>query len=96
MVSDRAFFFHIYIPWRKILSLVPKSGSSVKVKCQGHSFQKNGCSWGISVSHAHVVLTLSSKHRETPSIESHGWTHGWDRQTDSRVPSPTCIHFVRM
>ena len=40
MVSDRAFIFHIYIyciPWGKTL-LVPKSGSSVKVKFQGHSF----------------------------------------------------------
>ena len=42
MVSDRAFIFHICIPWGKTLSLVPKSRSSieVKVKYQGDSFQK--------------------------------------------------------
>ena len=47
--------FHIYIPWDKTFSLEPKSRSSVKVKVkyQGHSFQKgkkNGCCGGISVS----------------------------------------------
>ena len=40
MVSDRAFIFYMYIPYGKTLSLVPKSTSSVKVKYQGHSFQK--------------------------------------------------------
>ena len=44
MVNDRAFIFHVYIPWGKALSLVLKSRSSVKVKYQGHSFRKNGCS----------------------------------------------------
>ena len=29
MVSDRACIFHIYIPWDKILSLVPKSSIHV-------------------------------------------------------------------
>ena len=44
MISDIAFIFHIYIPWGKVLSLVPKLRSSVKfkVKYQVHSFQKNG------------------------------------------------------
>ena len=42
MVGDGAFIFHIHIPCGKALSLVPKSTSSVKVKYQGHSFQKNG------------------------------------------------------
>ena len=28
MVSDRAFIFHVHIPWGKALSLVPKSMSS--------------------------------------------------------------------
>ena len=32
MVSHGAFIFHIYIPWGKTLSLVPKSRLSVKVK----------------------------------------------------------------
>ena len=59
MVSDRAFKFHIYIPWGKTLSLVPKSRSSVKVKVkyQGHSFKKNGSCGGegISVSQTQLV-----------------------------------------
>ena len=50
MVSDRAFIFHICIPWGKALSLVPKSRSSVKVKYQGHSFQNNGRCGGIGLS----------------------------------------------
>ena len=43
IASDSAFTFHIYIPWGKTLSLVPKSRSSVKVKVkyQGHRFWKN-------------------------------------------------------
>ena len=49
MVSDRAFIIDIYILWDKALSLVPKSRSSVKVKYQGHSFQKNGRCRGIWV-----------------------------------------------
>ena len=32
MVSDRAFIFHLYIPLGKILPLVPKLRSSVKIK----------------------------------------------------------------
>ena len=39
MVSDRASIFHIYIPWGKTLSLVPKSRSNIKVTV----FQKSGC-----------------------------------------------------
>ena len=44
MVSDRTCILHKYIPWGNIISLVPKSRSSVKVKVtyQGHSFRKNG------------------------------------------------------
>ena len=60
MVSDdTAFIFHIYIPWGKTLSLVPKSRSSikVKVKCQGHCFQKNGHCGVIRVSQTHLVTT---------------------------------------
>ena len=55
MVSDRAFIFHIYIPWDKALSLVPDSWSSfkVKVKHQDHSFRKQGrC---IRVSQTYLV-----------------------------------------
>ena len=40
MVSDTAFLFHLFVPWGKTLSLVPKSRSSVKVKYQGHSFRE--------------------------------------------------------
>ena len=58
MVSDRAFIFHIFIPWGKALSSVPKSRSSVKVKVkyQGHSFlKKNGRFGGIGVSQTHLA-----------------------------------------
>ena len=48
MVSDRAFIFHIYIPWGKIPSIAPKSRSSVKVKYQGHSSRKKNPLWGYS------------------------------------------------
>ena len=41
MVSGRAFIFHIYIPWGKTLSLVPKSKPSVKVKYKSHIFFLN-------------------------------------------------------
>ena len=55
MVSDTAFIF----PWGKTLSLIPKSRSSVKVKvkCQGHSFPKNGRYGVIHVSHTYLVST---------------------------------------
>ena len=57
MVSNRAFIFHIYIPWGKTLSLVPKPLSSVKVRYQGHSFRekKNGSCSCISVSQTEIV-----------------------------------------
>ena len=57
MVSDRVFIFHIYIPYGKSLSLVPKSRSSVKVrvKYQWHSLRKNGLCGGIGVSQTHLV-----------------------------------------
>ena len=62
MVNDRAFIFHIYIPWGKTLSLVPKSRSSVKVKVkyQGHSFRKKNEGGGIRVSQTHVVYLCIS------------------------------------
>ena len=59
MLSGRAFIFHIYIPWDKTLSLVPKSWSSVKVKIkyqgqfskkwplQGHSCFTNTSCFGL-------------------------------------------------
>ena len=49
MVTDKAFIFHIYIPWGKTLSLVPKSRSSVKVKVkyQGQNFQKKKKKWPL-------------------------------------------------
>ena len=59
MVSDRAFIFHIYISWGKALSFVPKSGSHVKVKYQGHRFGKNGRCGGIRVSQTHLVSLLT-------------------------------------
>ena len=68
MVGDRAFLFHIYVPWGKTISLAPKSRSPVKVKLkyQGHSFRKkkkNGHCGGICVSQTHlvhVILQLSA------------------------------------
>ena len=58
VVSDGAFIFHTYIPWVEPFSLVPKSSSSVKVKYQGHSFQKSGCCMGICVSQPHLVFII--------------------------------------
>ena len=60
MVSDRAFIFHKYIPLGKILFLVPKSRSSVKVsaKYQGHSFRekkKKPAVAGAFVFHKHIL-----------------------------------------
>ena len=57
MVSDRAFIFNIYIPLGITLSLVSKSKSSVKVKIkyQGHSFQKNSRCGGTCVSQTYLV-----------------------------------------
>ena len=68
MVSDRAFIFHIHIPWDKALSLVPKSRSSVKVKVkyQGYSFSKkwplqgHWCFTNIGVSQTHHVYLLEN------------------------------------
>ena len=39
MVSDRAFIFHIYIPWGKTLYSVPKSRSSVKANIKVRVFE---------------------------------------------------------
>ena len=60
MVSDRDFIFHVYIPWGKNHSLVPKSRSSVKVivKYQGHSFRKDGRCGAIRVSRTHLVAFI--------------------------------------
>ena len=57
MVSDRAFIFHICIPWGKALSLVPHSRLSVKVKVryQGYSFRKNGYCRDPSLSQTQLV-----------------------------------------
>ena len=60
MVIDTVFIFHIYIPWGKTLSLVPKSRSSVKVKYQCLIFLKNGRCGGICVSqHTSCLLYFS-------------------------------------
>ena len=56
MVRDRAFIFHIHIPWGKTLSLVPKSMSSVKVKYQGHSFRKKMVVARALVLHKHGLF----------------------------------------
>ena len=57
MVSDRACVFHIHVPWRKALSLVPNLRSYVKkIKYQGHSFRKNGRCEGIDVSQTCLVF----------------------------------------
>ena len=44
------------VPCGKTFLLVPSSWSSVKVKYQGHSFQKNGRRGGISVSQTQLVF----------------------------------------
>ena len=62
MVSDRAYIFHIYIRQGTPLSLVPKSGSSVKVKYQGRSYRKNGSCGGISNSQTQLVFFVSVPH----------------------------------
>ena len=53
MVGDTVFVF----PLGKTLSVVPKLRSSlkIKVKYQGHHFQKNGNCRGIHVSQTHLV-----------------------------------------
>ena len=50
----------MFIPWGKMLSLVPKSKSPVKVKVkyQGHSFLKNGHCVGIHVSQTQLCCFL--------------------------------------
>ena len=55
MVSDKAFIFHIVIPWGKTLSLVPKLRSYVKVKYQG--FRKMAVA-GALVFHKHSLFYL--------------------------------------
>ena len=55
MISDRAFILHIYIPWGKTFSLVPKSRSSVKVKYKGHSFEKMAIA-GAFVFHKYILF----------------------------------------
>ena len=55
MVSNRAFIFHIYIPWGETLSLVPKSRSSVKVQVRYEVFGKKWPLNGIHVSQIHLV-----------------------------------------
>ena len=59
MVGDRAFLFHIYVPWGKTISLAPKSRSPVKVKlkCQGHSFRKKKKKWPLR---RHLCFTNTS------------------------------------
>ena len=57
MVTDRAFVFHIYIPWGKTLSNVPKSRSSVKVTYQGHSFRKKIAVAGPFVFDKYILFT---------------------------------------
>ena len=47
------------IPWGKTFSLVPRSRSSVKVKCQGHNLKKIGCCGGIPISQTHLVRIFS-------------------------------------
>ena len=61
MVCDRAFIFHIYLPWDKTFSLpFPESKSSVKVKYQRYSFQKKkSLYWGISVSQTQLVFLIN-------------------------------------
>ena len=61
MVNDKAFIFHVYIPWGKTLFRIPKSRSTVKVKVkyQGPRFRKkkkkNGGCGGIRFSQTQLV-----------------------------------------
>ena len=54
MVSDKAFIFHIYVPWGKTLSLV--SSVKVKVKYQGQSFKKKMAVVVALVFHIHSLF----------------------------------------
>ena len=64
MLSDRAFIFHIYIPWGKTLSLVPKSRSSVKVKVkyQGHSLKEKKLLFGTVQFERYYMYMISLYH----------------------------------
>ena len=56
----RAFIFHMSIPCDKTFLLVPSLRSSVKVKYQGHTFQKTGFAEGNGVLQTHLVFSFES------------------------------------
>ena len=62
MVSGRAFIFLMYIPWGETFSLLLSHGhlsrSNIKVKYQGHNFQKNGHDAGAFLFQTHLVLSV--------------------------------------
>ena len=60
MVSDRAFIFHIYIPWENP-SLVPKSGSWSNIKVPVF-WEKNGHCRGINISQTKLVFMYLLNH----------------------------------
>ena len=57
MVSDKAFKFHMCIPWGKTFCLVPRSKSPVQVKYQSHSLQKLAIACAF-LFHKHILLDL--------------------------------------
>ena len=58
MVSDKAFIFHIVIPFGNNFSLVPRSRLSVKVTNQGLIFQKLALKDAF-VFHRHIFFIIT-------------------------------------
>ena len=58
MGSDIAFTFHIYIPWDKTLSLVPKSRSSVICQGQSQFWKNNGRCGGTIVFFSSIFIGI--------------------------------------
>ena len=69
MESDSTYIFQMCIPCGKTLSLIPRSRSSVKVKYQGHIFQKKAVT-GALVFHKHRMFSALSKEKLSV-FESH-------------------------
>ena len=57
MASDRAFIFHMCIPWGKTISFVPRARSSIKVKVenQDYNLNKKMAFAGVFVFHKHIL-----------------------------------------
>ena len=73
MVSDKAFIFHIYIPWGKTLSLAPKSRSPVKsmsnIKDTVFGKKKSGdCREKLDRAYIQANLALHSLQTDKPMV----------------------------